>query len=86
MVGNTLASMSNTRVLTVKLPRELSAKVARAARKRGASRSQIVREAIQSMREEGPTVGDLAGDLRGVVRGRPPDLSSNPKHMKGYGR
>ncbi len=78
--------VKNTQVMTVKLPRQLSAKVARSARKRRVSRSQVVRDALQAMNEAGPSVGDLAGDLFGSVGGGPTDLSTNPKHLKGYGR
>jgi metal-responsive CopG/Arc/MetJ family transcriptional regulator len=78
--------MSNTKVMTIKLSRDLSARVSRAARRRKVSRSQVVRDAIRTMKADGPTVGDLAQDFCGVVKGGSCDRSTNPKHMKAYGR
>lgn len=75
--------------LTVKLPDALAAKLEALVRRRGQSRSEIVRDAIERFVDEGPEAGkgsalDLVRDLKGVVKG-PKDLSTNPKYMKGYG-
>jgi len=74
--------------LSLKLPPALEARLARTARSRGISKSRLVREAIEAHLSRVPEKGsclDLAGDLAGSVRAAP-DLSSNPKHMQGYGR
>jgi predicted DNA-binding protein len=75
--------------LTVKLPEALAAKLEALVRRRGQRRSEIVREAIERAIDEGPessgqSVYDLAKDLIQPGSG-PKDLSSNPKHMRGYG-
>jgi Arc/MetJ-type ribon-helix-helix transcriptional regulator len=75
--------------LTVKLPEALATKLEALVRRRGRSRSDIVREAIARAVDEGPdakegSVLDLLQDMKGAGKG-PKDLSSNPKHMRGYG-
>lgn len=70
---------------TIKVPPELDAKVARLARRRGASRSQIVREALERLLDEpAESMVDRAGKLVGSVSG-PEDLASNPRHLEGFG-
>ena len=75
--------------ITCKIPDKLSAHLEAAARQRRVSKSQIVREALEdktsrSPRSITPTAYDLVKHLCGRVRG-PKDLSTNPKHMKGFG-
>jgi predicted DNA-binding protein len=77
------------RTITLKLPDGLAARVS-AAVKRGSSTSALVREAIadhfdSSEDDRAGSCFDLASDLCGSLTG-PADLSSNPKHLKGYGR
>ena len=50
----------------------------------------MVREALEDRlggetRDRAGSCLDLAGDLAGVLKG-PADLSSNARHLKGYGR
>jgi metal-responsive CopG/Arc/MetJ family transcriptional regulator len=75
--------------VSLKMPEELATRLAAAARRRGMTRSALVRDALESyLRRQGPGNGsaaDLARDLIGVVEG-PRDLSDGPKHMKGFGR
>ena len=78
------------RTITLKLPDGLAARVSATVRRRGVSTSALVREALEDRlgRERVDQAGsclDLAADLRGVLAG-PLDLSSNPRHLKGYGR
>lgn len=78
------------RVITIKLPDGLAARVSASVRKRGVSTSQLVREALEERldREGGHRAGsclELARDLHGSLAGAV-DLSSNPGHLKGYGR
>ena len=78
-----------TRTLTLKLPDGLATRLQAAVRKRGRTQSQIVREALEAHLDGGSTGAetflDRARDLAGSVSG-PSDLSSNPRHLRGYGR
>jgi hypothetical protein len=76
--------------LTLKVPGALAGRLTELARRRGISRSALVREALQALLENGrprkrPTVLELAGDLCGCVEG-PGDLSYNKKYMEDFGR
>jgi predicted transcriptional regulator len=76
--------------LTVKLPPNLAARLETLVRRRKLKKSALVREAIERLVSEDsrPTQGsflELAADLAGIYEG-PKDLSSNPKHMRGYGK
>ena len=57
----------------------------------GKSESELVRNAIEELcrqhRDE-PTCYDIAVRMGivGAVKGGPKDLSTNPKHMEGFGR
>ena len=78
------------KTLSLKLPESLLEKLDSVARKRGESRSALLREAIeaviggQSHMQDGSCL-DLAKDLAGCVKG-PEDLSFNKKRMDGYGQ
>ena len=88
-------SAAAVEMLTLKVPRALFRRLDRAARQRGQTRSRFVREAIVRSLEPRPakrkivprkgSLLDLAGDLVGAFDG-PPDLSTNPKYMEGFGR
>ena len=78
------------KTVSLKLPGELALKLEAAAKKRGTSKSAVMREALEEFfaRGNGARVLsflDLAGDLIGCVEG-PADLSTNNKYMEGYGR
>jgi Arc/MetJ-type ribon-helix-helix transcriptional regulator len=75
--------------LTVKLPQPLQAKLDAMVKSRGRRKSDLVREAIERLVDEPErrpqvSVYDLVKDLKGSFRG-PKDLSTSPKHMKGFG-
>ena len=78
------------KTLSLKLSELLLAKLTSAAEKRGESRSELVREAIEAFitgnkpAPEGSCL-NLAKDLAGCVNG-PVDLSFNKKRMHGYGQ
>lgn len=77
--------------ISLKLPKALHTKLAVTAKRRGASKSAIVREAIEDYFARNGTarslsVGEIAKELRGCIDGGPRDLSHNKKHMKGFGR
>ena len=77
------------KTLSLKLPDPLEARLTERASETGRTKSELVREALIDffVEEQDGVVGscfDLARDLAGRVEG-PRDLSSNPKHLSGYG-
>jgi Arc/MetJ-type ribon-helix-helix transcriptional regulator len=74
-------------IMTIRLSRKESARVGRLAKKRRVSRSEVVRQSIQALEaEDTRTALDAWRDVVGIIKGGPTDLSTNPRHMKGYGR
>ena len=78
------------KTLTVKVPEALDFKLAAAAAKRGESKSDLIRTALELMVNANEVLTpnsclDLAKDIVGSLEG-PPDLSYNKKHLKGYGQ
>ena len=78
------------KTLTVKVPEDLNMKLAAAAAKRGESKSDLIRAALESIVNETEDITpnsclELAKDLIGSVEG-PRDLSYSKKHLKGYGQ
>lgn len=80
------------KTLTVKVPEELDAQLASAARQRRQSKSTLVREAIVSYVSgtgstiAGPSCYEVASDLAGCFTG-PVDLGRNKdKHLEGFGQ
>jgi hypothetical protein len=78
-----------TKTISLKLPEALSAKLTRAAREQGQSKSAVARTALEASLTEAPAppAGSLLeamGDAIGCVDG-PSDLSTNPKYMDGFG-
>lgn len=76
--------------ISLKLPDDLHAKLARASKDRGAPKSEIVRDALEAYLVHGKngrelSVADLAADLIGCFDG-PVDLATNPKYMRGFGK
>lgn len=76
--------------LTVKLPPPLEAQLNALVRRRGQRKSTLVREAIERLVAERAQTGkgsvlDLLADLKGAGKG-PKDLSTNRKHLDGYGK
>jgi len=77
--------------LSLKVPKVLDVRLTAAAKRRGATKSAVVREALQeylSRREaHAPlSVAELTKEFIGCVDGGPPDLSYNKKYMKGFGK
>lgn len=75
---------------SLKVPEALASRLTEMARRRGVSRSALVREALQALLENGrpgkrASALDLAGDLCGCLKG-PGDLSHNEKYMEDFGR
>ncbi len=77
--------------LTIKIPPQLERQLEAATRRTHLTKSELVRRALAAYvgREEGDggfvSALDQAGDLVGCFAGGPSDLSSNPKHMDGFG-
>jgi len=76
--------------ITLKLPDGLATRLRSAVKRRGKSQSELVREALEAhLEREGETVVgsclDLALDLAGRLDGAS-DLSSDRRHLRGYGR
>jgi Arc/MetJ-type ribon-helix-helix transcriptional regulator len=79
------------RTVTIKLPDGLATRLNGVVRRRSTSRSAFVREAIEAALAKTGEAGkgsclDLARDLAGSLAGGPRDLSSNRRHLKGFGR
>jgi predicted DNA-binding protein len=78
---------SGLKTLSIKVPASLSARVVKLAKSRKSTVSAVVREAIELYApHEGTSFADVAREFIGCLDGGPGDLSTNPKHMKGYGR
>lgn len=82
--GNTMANPMRT--VSFKLSERLDDALSDMARHRKSSRSAIVREALETMatgkrRSVTAVVDELVGSVDGPV-----NLSTNPKHMAGYGK
>ena len=74
------------RTVSFKLPEHLDDALSDLARRRKSSRSAIVREALEGLATSGrrsvtAAVDGLVGPLDGPI-----DLSTNPKHLVGYGK
>lgn len=82
-MGNTSTAM---RVVSIELPKELDEQLSEIARRRNASRSAILREALEAFaRGSNSSVAEVARDPADSLKG-PPALSSNPKYLDGYGK
>lgn len=69
--------------LTVYLPQPLYRRIKAEAKARKLTIGKVVRERLESQKKL--TGFDILGDLIGSVKGGPPDLSTNPKWMEGFG-
>lgn len=78
------------KTLTVRLPQSLVAQIEAESRKRGVSKSDVVRERLtRAPSTQHAATYEAIADLVGSVRGLPPDLSTRKKHYlkaMGYGR
>jgi len=77
------------KILSLKLPDDLDARICALAKRTGSNKSEVVRNALdaylsnQSTPQKGSAL-ELAGDLVGSLEG-PHDLSYRAEHMRGYG-
>ncbi len=74
------------KTISVKLPDPLAAWLDKRAGELGRPKSDLVREALEraSKGTSGASCHDFFADVCGIVNG-PKDLSTNPKHMAGFG-
>ncbi|MCE9547562.1 MAG: ribbon-helix-helix domain-containing protein [Planctomycetia bacterium] len=77
--------------ITLRVDESLQQRLEIVARAAGKSESQIVRDALEVFLDKQPpqaTCFDVAQEagLIGCVADSPADLSTNPKHMEGFGR
>jgi Arc/MetJ-type ribon-helix-helix transcriptional regulator len=87
-VGITIAAVPT---ITCKIPEKMDAELESIIEKRAISKSEFVRQAIERELEEQKkavelSAYDLMKEACGIIKGGPADLSTNPKHMKGFGR
>ena len=78
------------KTISLKLPDGLDARLGAIARNARKSKSAVVREAIEVYLDQPPqrsdgSCADRSRDLAGCLEG-PRDLSSNKRHLRGYGR
>jgi metal-responsive CopG/Arc/MetJ family transcriptional regulator len=83
-------NMSSQRI-TIRVSESLVKRLKKQAGMSGRSESALVREALESYLAKNPvprSAYDLAkvAGLIGCVHGAPSDLSTNRKHMRGFGR
>lgn len=76
--------------ISLKLPEALNARLEAVARRRGETKSAVLRRMLEAHLSDSPDAAApsclaLTEDLAGCVSG-PRDLSTNPKHLKGFGR
>ncbi len=76
------------RTISVKLPESVANWLVRRAKETDRTRSAVVREALERewLGSDRPqSCHDLLQDVCGSLDA-PPDLSTNPRHMEGFGR
>jgi predicted DNA-binding protein len=77
--------------ITVRLPSELQRALKALVRATGKTESEIIRVAIEDCcrkYQDEPSCYDVARRMGiiGIIEDAPSDLSTNPKHMEGFGR
>ncbi len=82
--------MSSSRI-TVRVSDALTARLRSRSRAKGTTESELVREALENYlgsSEEERSAYELAEEagIIGSARNAPKDLSTNPRHFKGFGK
>jgi metal-responsive CopG/Arc/MetJ family transcriptional regulator len=82
-----MSDMNDNR-LTIRVSPELRQKLAKRARLDQKDHSEIVREALDQYLRPGDTAyeGFKKAGLIGITKNGPRDLSTNKKHLEGFGR
>ncbi|MGA2065000.1 MAG: CopG family transcriptional regulator [Thermoguttaceae bacterium] len=78
------------KTVCLRLPEALADRLATMARKKGQSKSAVLRAILDTSLAEGQgapegSALEAAGDLAGCLEG-PPDLSCNPRYLQGFGQ
>ena len=75
------------KTLSLKLPDDLDVQLTEAARRRGVTKSDLMRDALSAYLEKADpgSFAARAADLAGCVSASE-DLASNAEHLDGYGR
>ena len=82
------------KTITIKVPEDLDARLANRAKRLGVSKSEVARQALKQNLEgkdslwveEEPSAYDVLKDDLGCFDSGLGDLSTNPMHMKGFGK
>jgi len=89
-MANGYYETSEMDILTLKIPSTIKEKLLTYSRRKGITKSEVVREALleyfnREDTEEDGTLYDLSKDIAGSVKG-PKNLSTNKDYFEGYGR
>jgi len=78
------------RTISLRLPDALLAEVEDKAKRRRMSKSELIRESLETVLRKRSSSElscyDLVQDLVGSVKGLPKDIATNPKYMKDFGK
>lgn len=82
--------MKDSRI-TVRFPAALRRSLKSLARRSGTRESDLIRKAVErhlEAEQQSPTAYEYAkkAGLIGIIRDAPKDLSTNPKHFRGFGQ
>ena len=82
-----LCYMTCMKTLTLRIQESLDQWLTQEARRLGRTKSEIARQAISRARQgrKKLSLHDRMKDVCGIIRG-PRDLSTNPKHLEGFGK
>lgn len=77
------------KTLSLKVSASIDKRLTKFVQRRGITKSDAMRAALEAYLESAGTAAngsvlDLASDLAGCIQG-PGDLSTHPRHMKGFG-
>jgi metal-responsive CopG/Arc/MetJ family transcriptional regulator len=80
-----------TQRFTVRVPEDLGSKLRRTSRDKGRTPSDLIRLAVENYLREEPVRGSAyeaarAAGLIGCVSRGPKDLSTNRRHLEGFGK
>lgn len=84
-----MSDMASSRI-SVRIPQKLTARLRAQSRARGATESEVIREALEKYLEvpgEGRSAYELArqAEVIGIMEG-PADLSTNQRYFKDFGK
>jgi hypothetical protein len=79
------------KTISLKLSQELEREIRHAAERQGIRLSEWIRGAMEERLKKEPrkkrlTAADTFGKYLGIAEDGPRDLSTNPKHMEGFGK